>query len=257
MILSIIFFTFGALVGSFLNVLILRLPIEEDVVFKSSHCPKCHKDISWYMNIPILSFIFLRGKCYYCKSRISFQYPSVEIVSGIIAALIRPKYIDFDSLYFFFFYFSVFCVFLVHFIIDLRHKILPDSLNVYLFLTFAAYAFFYKTFMYAFLGFAVGLLFPLSVAYAFYKLKGVEGLGGGDIKLFAVLGIFLGPIGILQNLFLSCFLGSVIGILLILSKRFERNEGIPFGPSILIVAGFQIYFPQIFERFTQFINFSF
>ena len=255
--LTVFFFTFGALVGSYLNVLILRLPKEEDTIFTPSHCPVCKKNLHWYMNIPILSYTFFRGKCHYCKAKISPQYPLIELITTLMAIIIKPKYLDFDSFYFFFFYFSIFCVFLVHFIIDLRHKILPDSLNVYLLFTFAAYAFFYKTFMFSILGFLIGLLFPLSVAYIFYKLKGVEGLGGGDIKLFAVLGVLLGPVGILQNLFLSCFLGSIVGIFLIVSKVMGKDEGIPFGPSILIVASFQIYFPKVFERFTQFINFSF
>ncbi len=251
------FFFFGALVGSFLNVLILRLPKEEDVVLKPSHCPSCGKNLKWYMNVPILSYLLLRGKCHYCSVRISPQYPLIELIAGLMAIIIKPKYLDFDSLYFFFFYFSVFCVFLVHFIIDLRHKILPDSLNVYLLLTFGIYAFFYKSFMFSILGFLIGLLFPLTVAYVFYKIKGVEGLGGGDIKLFAVLGVLLGPVGILQNLFLSCFLGSIIGVLLIVFKVMGKNEGIPFGPSILVVASFQIYFPKVFEQFARFINFSF
>ena len=103
----------------------------------------------------------------------------------------------------------------------------------------------------------IGLLFPLSVAYAFYKIKGVEGLGGGDIKLFAVLGIMLGPIGILQNLFLSCLVGSVIGISLIVFKKASKNTGIAFGPSIILVASFQIFFPTMFDYFAKAINFSF
>ena len=255
--MAILFFIFGAMVGSFLNVLILRLPKEQDVVFKSSHCPKCNNRLRWYMNIPILSFILLRGKCGYCGVKISYQYPLVEFFIGLSAIYFSPKYLTIDTLYLFAFYFTTFAVFFVHFIIDLRHKILPDSLNLYLLAIFSTYAFFHYSIGYSLFGFFIGLLFPLSVAYAFYKLKGVEGLGGGDIKLFAVLGVVLGPAGILQNLFLSCLVGSIIGVLLIALKKASKNTGIPFGPSIIFVASFQIFFPKMFEHFTRAINFSF
>ncbi len=255
--INLFVFSFGAIVGSFLNVLILRLPREEDVVLKSSHCTSCNKKLTWYMNIPLLSYILLRGKCRFCSAKISLQYPMIELASGIVSLLLRPKIFDIDSLYFFLFYFSVYSVFITHFIIDVRHKILPDSLNIYLLFSFAAFAFFHKSLVYSLSGFLIGLLFPLSVAYAFYKIKGVEGLGGGDIKLFAVLGVMLGPIGILQNLFLSCFLGSIIGLALIAFKIFDKNEGIPFGPSIILVASFQIFSPMHFDKFSQLIGFSF
>ena len=255
--INLFIFSFGAIVGSFLNVLILRLPKEEDVIVKSSHCTSCNKKLTWYMNIPLLSYIFLRGKCHFCNAKISLQYPLIELSSGVVALLLRPKNFDVDSLYFFLFYFSVYSVFITHFIIDVRHKILPDSLNVYLLFTFAAFAFFHKPLIYSLSGFLIGLLFPLSVAYVFYKLKGVEGLGGGDIKLFAVLGIMLGPIGILQNLFLSCLLGSIIGVSLIAFKVFDKNEGIPFGPSILLVASAQIFSPVYFDKFSRLIGFTF
>ena len=184
----------------------MRLPNESDVVFKSSHCPSCLTKIKWYMNIPVLSYVFLKGKCYFCGVKISLQYPIIELLTGFASLYFAPKLLTIEGLYNYSFYFSVFCVFLVHFIIDLRHKILPDGLNVYLFLLFICYSFFHYSWVYSLSGFLIGLLFPLSVAYAFYKLKGVEGLGGGDIKLFGVLGVFLGPIGVLQNLFLSCIL---------------------------------------------------
>ncbi|MAW07469.1 MAG: prepilin peptidase [Halobacteriovoraceae bacterium] len=253
----IFFSVFGLLVGSFLNVLILRLPKEDDVVFKSSHCPKCLTKIKWYMNIPVISYVFLRGKCYFCKAKISLQYPIVEIITGYFSLYFAPKLITIDGLYNYSFYFSVFCVFLVHFIIDLRHKILPDSLNIYLFLLFICYSFFNFPLIHSVSGFLIGLLFPLSVAYAFYKLKGVEGLGGGDIKLFGVLGVFLGPIGVLQNLFLSCILGTIVGLILIALGKAQKNTGIPFGPSIISVATFQIFLPEYFAFFASLIGFNF
>ena len=254
---NVFFSTFGLLVGSFLNVLILRLPKEDDIVFKSSHCPSCLKKIKWYMNIPVLSYIFLRGRCHFCGVKISLQYPIIELFTGFVSLYFAPKLLTIEGLYNYSFYFSVFCVFLVHFIIDIRHKILPDSLNIYLFLLFICYSFFHYSWPYSLFGFLIGLLFPLSVAYAFYKLKGVEGLGGGDIKLFGVLGVFLGPIGVLQNLFLSCILGTIIGVTLIALGKAQKNTGIPFGPSIISIASFQIFLPEYFTSFVSLVGFNF
>ena len=181
------------------------------------------------MNIPVLSYVFLKGKCYFCGVKISLQYPIIELLTGFASLYFAPKLLTIEGLYNYSFYFSVFCVFLVHFIIDLRHKILPDGLNVYLFLLFICYSFFHYSWVYSLSGFLIGLLFPLSVAYAFYKLKGVEGLGGGDIKLFGVLGVFLGPIGVLQNLFLSCILGTIIGGFLIALGKAQKIQAFLLG----------------------------
>ena len=187
--INLFIFSFGAIVGSFLNVLILRLPKEEDVIVKSSHCTSCKKKLMWYMNIPLLSYIFLRGKCRFCNSKISLQYPFNRIILRCCRTFVKtPKNFDVDSLYFFLFYFSVYSVFITHFIIDVRHKILPDGLNIYLLFTFGAFAFFHKSFIYSLSGFLIGLLFPLSVAYAFYKLKGVRRFRWWRYKTFCGFG---------------------------------------------------------------------
>ena len=138
-ILLVFFVSFGLIVGSFLNALIYRLPREINIAHPRSSCPSCNKLINWYENIPILSFIFLKGKCSGCGAKISFQYPLVELVTGIFAGLIAPKDLNMVEVLNFLFYFGIFSAFLVHFIVDLKHQILPDSINIYLlFLFFTA-----------------------------------------------------------------------------------------------------------------------
>ena len=182
MILSVFIFIFGAMIGSFLNVLIYRLPKEMNWVSKRSHCPNCNIQIPFYRNIPIITFILQLGKCHHCKSKIGFTYPFVELLTAIVGLLLFPKHINLDNLLFYSFYFSIFCVFLVHFIIDVRHQILPDELNLYLFCIFAFYGFFKLNIFEVIIGGIIGFGFPYLVAYLFYKFKGIEGLGGGDIK---------------------------------------------------------------------------
>tara|TARA_Y100000385_G_C12606192_1_gene430945 strand:- start:190 stop:516 length:327 start_codon:yes stop_codon:yes gene_type:complete len=106
--------------------------------------------------------------------------------------------------------------------------------------------------MYWLMGGAIGFLGPLIVTWVFYKLRGQIGLGGGDIKLFGILGLLLGPVGIMHNIFMSCFVGAIIGILLIATKRMNKDTALAFGPYIIVVASFQIYFPNYFKMINPF-----
>lgn len=244
---------FGLLIGSFLNALIYRLPRNINIAFPRSSCPNCNKVITWYENIPVLSYLFLRGKCSGCGTKISSLYPAVEIITGLVAFLLAPQTPNPIELSQFFFLFSVFCVFLVHFIIDLKHQLLPDSLNLYLAVLFLVAGFFKGNWGAMFIGGAIGLGFPLLVSWIFYQLKGQVGLGGGDIKLYGALGLYLGPVGIMQNLFLSCFLGAVVGIVFIALKLIKRENPIPFGPFILLVAAIQILTPGLYGHVLSYI----
>ena len=244
---------FGLLVGSFLNALIYRLPREINIAYPRSSCTECKKIITWYENIPVVSYIFLRAKCSGCGSKISWQYPVVEIITALFAFSIAPATVASSDLLNFFFFFSVFCAFLVHLIVDLKHQILPDSVNIYLGLLFLLISIFNQVWTHWLIGGAIGLGFPLLVSWIFYQLKGEVGLGGGDIKLFGVLGLYLGPIGIMQNIFLSCFLGAIIGIVLITIKVIKRENPIPFGPFIIVVAAFQIFAESTFRALVSYI----
>ena len=253
-ILLIVFAAFfGAIVGSFLNALIYRLPRDINIAFPRSSCPECKKLITWYENIPVLSFLFLNGRCSGCGTKISWQYPLVELGCGVFAALIAPRDLEPSSLINFLFFFSVFSAFLVHFIVDLKHQILPDSINIYLALLFLLVSFMNYPWTHWLIGGALGLGFPLLVSWVFYLLKGQVGLGGGDIKLYGALGIYLGPIGVMQNIFLSCFLGALVGLVLIGTKVIKRDNPIPFGPFIIIVSAFQVFLESWFKHLIAYI----
>ena len=242
---NILFFTFGAIWGSFLNVLIYRLPRNKNVVFPRSQCPSCECGIKWYENVPIISFIFLRGRCSNCQKKIPLQYPIVELLAGLMALWLGPTVISLNSISIFLFFFSVFCVFLVHFFIDLEHKILLNSLNIYLAIVFLSFSIIFRPWTFWLSGALLGAGLPLLVTWLFYLLRGQVGLGGGDIKLYGALGLFLGPEKIIYTISASCLLGSVVGLTLVASKKMNINKAIPFGPFILIVATIQIFFPNL------------
>lgn len=236
------------MIGSFLNVVILRLPAKKDLVRARSACPQCGSQLRWYHNIPVFSFLFLRGKCGFCGGKISWRYPLIEMLTGLIAYFLFPDYIDSTSLAIFSFQFSVACIFICHFFIDLDHQLLLDSLNLYLLAIVLPYVFFTYHWNFWLIGGIIGFGGTLLVTWLFYKIRGQIGLGGGDIKLYGILGLLLGPVGITFNIFLSCFVGALIGITLIALKKTTKDKPLPFGPSILLVASFQIYFPELAHR---------
>lgn len=244
---------FGLMIGSFLNALIYRLPLGMNIALPRSACPKCKHVIKWYENIPVISYAFLRGRCSNCSTKISFLYPFIELLTAFFAYLIAPKGTAPIELFNFLFFLGVFSAFLVHFIIDLKHQILPDSINIYLGVLFLIVAITTKPWTHWLFGLAFGLGFPLLVSWIFYLLKNQVGLGGGDIKLYAVLGIYLGPVAVMQNIFLSCFLGAIVGLTLIAAKFIKKENAIPFGPFIIIVASFQIFTPDFFSQLLRYI----
>lgn len=244
-------FIFGALIGSFLNVVILRLPEKKDLALERSSCPKCGTLIKWYQNIPLLSFLFLRGRCRQCRAKISWQYPLVELGTAFLSLFLFPSTLSSQSLMLYLVYFFIGCIFICHFVIDLRHQLLLDKLNIALLVIVLPFVIFFKPYQNWVLGGVVGFMGPFTVSWLFYKLKGQVGLGGGDIKLWGILGLMLGPIGVIHNIFLSCLLGSLIGLSLIALKLLKKNQAIPFGPFILVVATVQLYFPWVLAEFSS------
>ncbi len=244
---SIYSFVFGCMIGSFLNVVIIRLPAGKNLVSDRSGCPKCQSQLKWFHNIPIFSFLFLRGKCAFCGNAISWRYPLIEILTGLISFWLFPEYIEAVSLGHYFFFFAIACVFICHFFIDLDHQLLLDKLNIYLIALILPYALFYFPWTHWALGGGLGFGVTLLVTWLFYKIRGQVGLGGGDIKLYGILGLYLGPVGIFFNIFLSCFLGAVIGLTLIATNKMTKDKPMAFGPAILLVASFQIFFPDLAE----------
>lgn len=245
LLFSIYAFIFGCLIGSFLNVVILRLPLGKNLVSSRSACPQCSNQLKWYHNIPLISFLVLRGKCGFCGKRISWRYPLIELLTGLISFWLFPDEITTQSLGLYIFFFFIACIFICHLFIDLDHQLLLDKLNIYLLIVLLPFSVFNFDWTHWALGGAFGFLVPLFVTWLFYKIRGQVGLGGGDIKLFGILGIYLGPTGVFFTIFLSCFVGALIGITLIMTKKLNKENPMAFGPAILLVAAFQIFFPLL------------
>jgi leader peptidase (prepilin peptidase)/N-methyltransferase len=243
----IIFFVFllGAILGSFLNVCIVRLPKHESLIRPSSHCPHCNKPIKFYDNIPIVSYIILGGKCRSCKNPISLRYPVVEALTGLMSVALFMKYgPTVQFLLFLLFYAAL----LVITFIDLSHQIIPDAISIPGIPFGIGASFFIPTvsWLESLLGILVGggLLFLIAVGYKW--ITGRDGMGGGDIKLLAMMGAWLGwkaiPFIILASSLIGLLVGGGSGLLL---KKGLRAK-IPFGPFLAIASLIYIFFgPEV------------
>lgn len=235
---------FGAVVGSFLNVVILRLPNpEESIVFPASRCPQCHAPIRWYDNIPIISFLLLKRKCRHCGAAISWQYPLVELAMLLLAAALFQRF----GLTLAFPIYFVFCAALLAVIfIDMRHQIIPDTISLPgIVLGFAA-AFInpWVTWQEAGLGLLFGGGALYAVAAGYYLLTKREGMGGGDIKLLAMIGAFLGWQCLPFVIFGSSLLGSIAGIGAMVHQKKGGKTVIPYGPFLSLAALFYLFFQE-------------
>jgi len=215
---------FGLALGSFLNVVIARVPAGRSLVYPGSACPGCAAPLAWYDNIPVLSFAMLRGRCRACGMRISWRYPIVE---AITAALLSLAYAVFGPSA----DFLIACVLLPALVvttaIDLQHQMIPDAVTlpgipVGLLLNVA-------TGRISWVESAIGILVGGGLFFVII-IASRGGMGGGDLKLGAMLGAFLGWRALLFGLFIAIVLGGVIGALLLLSGRRGRKDPIPFGP---------------------------
>ena len=236
-ILTILFF--GASIGSFLNVCIYRIPLRKSLIFPGSSCPQCGNKIHPWDNIPILSYLILRGRCRYCKEHISVQYLLVEITTPLLLLFLYIQFRDLPQqdflLHFLFFSLFVFSL-IVIFVIDLYHRIIPDRLTypgMVLGLLFNGFQFQIVPSLIGLIGGGGFLYIVMTVGRWIYKK---EVMGGGDVKLAAMLGSFLGGTGVAVSLFLAFLLGSLAGGLLIVFGRLNRSSFIPFGPFIVLGA---------------------
>src|SRR5208283_233300 len=206
-------FLLGAIIGSFLNVVIARVPVGQSIVYPPSHCPECRQEIRWYDNVPILSYFMLLGRCRDCGGRISIRYPLIEFVLACMSLGLYLKY-DLSPAFGVFFIFTAAMVAI--FWIDLDHMIIPDviSLNgtVIGLAIVTAGLLPGLTWKDSFIGLALGALILYIPAVVYERIRGVEGLGGGDIKLLAMIGAFLGPYGVIFVLFFASFIGSLAAL---------------------------------------------
>jgi len=229
----VLIFILGLIVGSFSNVCIYRIPRNESIVYPASHCPKCHSNISPKDNIPLLSYILLKGRCRNCKSKISIQYPIVELLTGLIYLIIYLIYgLSIQTLI----YIILSSALIIIAFIDLNEQIVPDVISLPGIVIGSIISSFvtYISFINSALGILAGGGIILTIGLAGSVIFKKEAMGGGDVKLVAMIGAFLGWRYIIISLFLGFFLGALAGIILILSKIKSREDVIPFGPFIVL-----------------------
>lgn len=248
MFMNCIVFVLGAAIGSFLNVCIFRLPAKTSIVKPRSQCPYCHHPIRFYDNIPLISFIFLQGKCRDCDAAISWRYPLVELITALLALVLFIKFgLSLKFLVFFIFI----AVLIVITFIDLDHQIIPDILTLPgIPISLLAAVFLAGVpWLDALLGVLIGggILFLIAAVYELISKR--EGMGGGDIKLLAMIGGFLGWKSLIFILLFSSFAGAIVGIAAMIIKKQDMKYAVPFGPFLSAAVVAYIFWGDSFTRF--------
>lgn len=234
---AIIIFAFvlGAVIGSFLNVCIYRIPAGESIVSPPSHCPKCGNPIRWYQNIPIVSYLLLRGRCGFCKVKIPVRYALVEALTGVLFVMVLSSFgLSWATLVYWLFVAALVTLTFI----DLDHQIIPDVIS----LTGIPVGFLcsfcipWLSWSDSLLGVLVGGGSLFAVAWLYEFLAKREGMGGGDIKLLAMIGAFLGWKAVFPVIFFASLAGTLIGVPLMLIKGKNSQLALPFGPFLAAAA---------------------
>ncbi len=237
---SIFIFCFGSIIGSFLNVCAYRLPRDKSIVTPNSFCPNCGTPIKFYDNIPIVSYLILRARCRACGIRISPRYPAVELLTGLLFVMLYIKFGLTATL-------PVLMLFVAILItisaVDLEFQLIPDILSLGgivagLLLSLIRPGF---TFVDSLLGVIVGGGTLFAIAYGYQLIARREGMGGGDIKLIAMIGAFCGIKGVLFSIIGGSLLGTIVGVPLMLVKGQDSKYAIPFGPFLSAAAVVYIF----------------
>lgn len=225
---------FGLAVGSFLNVCIYRLPRGESISFPASHCPACKTPIRWVHNVPVLGYLWLGGRCAACREAISMQYPVVEATTGVLFAA-HGWVFGLDPLLVIR---LAFCAALiVLFAIDLHHHILPNVVTLPgIVAGLAASLVLPPGWQDALIGAAIGGGVLWAIAEAYYRIRGEDGLGFGDVKMLSMIGAFLGWKLVLLTLVLSSFAGALVGAGLLLTGRGSMKYALPYGTFLAVAA---------------------
>lgn len=224
----------GLAVGSFLNVCIYRLPRHESLLFPASHCPSCDRSLSWFENLPLISWLVLLGRCRSCRTPIGVQYPLVEAITGVI----------FVSAYFIYGWTPLLAArllfasaMIVLFVIDLHHRILPNVITLPgIVIGFVLSLFLPPGVRSSLIGIIAGGGVLFAIGEAYYRTRGYEGLGMGDVKMLAMIGAFLGWPLMLVTLVLASFAGSAVGIGLLISGKGDMKAALPFGTFLAVGA---------------------
>ena len=242
MAINIFIFVFGLCIGSFMNVCIYRIPISKSIVTPRSMCPGCNSLISAYDNIPVVSYILLKGKCRNCGIPISLRYPLVETISGLTALAVFMRFgISAEGVIYFLFVSAL----VVITYIDIDHRIIPDIISLpgipigFLLASLVLPSMNYKT---SLAGILTGGGSLLAVAWIYNLITKKEGMGGGDIKLLAMIGAFTGWKGVLFTIFVASAVGTLAGIAVMLKTQKGLKLAVPFGPFLSIGAILYIFF---------------
>lgn len=246
--MTFIVFILGLIFGSFANVCIYRLPKGKSIIYPSSFCPNCNKPIKWYDNIPLLSYIILKGKCRYCKNKISIRYFIVEFLTGLLFLLIYKKF----GLSYLNFVFDIFILSLIIIsFIDIDTFLISDVIVIPCIFLGLLFSFLFPeihnmdrlgSFLYSFFGVILGggiLIFLAVIGKLLFKK---DAMGGGDVKLLGMIGAFLGWKPIFLTLFFASLLGTLISLILILLKKRKIDDYVPFGPYLALGAVISLFF---------------
>jgi leader peptidase (prepilin peptidase) / N-methyltransferase len=241
-----IIFIYGILLGSFFNVVGLRIPINESVISPRSACPKCKHTLTPLELIPVLSFLFQRGKCRQCKARISPLYPIMEFLTGVLFVVV-PLILGWTNEIFV--GWTLVSLFIIITVSDIKYMLIPDKILLFFAGIFLLERIFIPLSPWwdSLLGATIGFTLLLAISIV---SKG--GMGGGDIKLYALLGFILGTKLVLMSLFIATLLGALIGMIGIGLGLVERKKPIPFGPFIAVGTLIAYFYGQTI--FTAYLN---
>ena len=227
---------FGLCIGSFLNVCAYRLPLGESVVHPRSRCTSCGRMLSWFDNLPVVSWVALRGRCRTCGEPVSWMYPAVEIVTALVFAV---SYLTYGLTLLSLVRVIFGCALIVLFVTDLQHKILPNVITLPgIVIGFVCSLFLPPGWVSSLIGILVGGGVLFAIAEVYYRVRGQEGLGMGDVKLLGMIGAFLGWKLVLLTLVFASFTGSLAGGMLIASGRGGMKYALPFGTFLAVGALF-------------------
>ena len=234
-VMLIFTFVMGISLGSFMNVCIYRLPLGKSIIWPPSSCPRCGERVKIYDNIPILSYVILMGKCRYCKEPISWQYPLVELAAGLLSLALFIRY-GLTYQYFMYLIFTL-DLFIISFI-DLRHKIIPDVLSLPGILVglAASFALLDIKWLDSIIGILVGGGTLYLIGFLYKLLTGKEGMGGGDVKLLAMIGAWMGWRALPLIVLMASASGTLAAIVFILHSGKGFRTRIPFGPFLSLGA---------------------
>ena len=242
----LLLFIIGSVIGSFLNVIIYRLPLNISIISPRSFCIKCNKTIPFYRNIPILSYIFQKGKCAECNKHISIQYPLVELIIALNLMFSFYNYLFPEFLFYFFVSSILICIC----IIDYNYFIIPLSLVVSTLIILLIYIIYLSTNpIYHIYGMLIGTGYLSFIFIITWIATKKQPLGFGDLQLIIILGLFLGPLKILITIFLAAILGITFWIYLSFKNGYRKNLKLPFGTFLCIIAIFIYIVPLNWKLF--------